>query len=73
MLREEQLKVTTLNNMTGRGAFQCKKALVHNGWDLEQSVRWLKEHNDSDIYKCKRRIRNENDMSELWKRTVNRT
>lgn len=56
--REEQLKVTILNNMTGRGAFQCKKALVHNGWDLEQSVRWLKEHSDNDIYKEKRKIRN---------------
>ena len=56
--QEEQLKVTTLNNMTGRGAFQCRKALVHNGWDLEQSVRWLKEHSDNDIYKEKRRIRN---------------
>ena len=24
--QEEQLKVTILNNMTGRGAFQCKKS-----------------------------------------------
>ena len=62
--QEEQLKVTILNNMTGRGAFQCKKALVHNGWDLEQSVRWLKEHNDNDIYRCKRKI--ENSTSESY-------
>lgn len=57
--QKEQLKVTTLNNMTGRGAFQCKKALMHNGWNLEQSVKWLKEHSDNDIYKEKRYIRNE--------------
>ena len=56
--QEEQLKVTTLNDMTGRGAFQCKKALVHNGWNLEQSAKWLKEHSDNDIYKEKRKIRN---------------
>ena len=56
--QEEQLKVTTLNNMTGRGVFQCRKALVYNGWNLEQSVKWLKEHSDNDIYKEKRKIRN---------------
>lgn len=57
--QKEWLKVTTLNNMTGRGAFQCKKALMHNGWNLEQSVKWLKEHSDNDIYKEKRKIRKE--------------
>ena len=56
--QEEQLKVTTLNNMTGRGVFQCRRALVHNGWDLEQSVKWLKDHSDNDIYKEKRKVRN---------------
>lgn len=56
--QKERLKVTTLNNMTGRGAFQCRKALVHNGWNLDRSAKWLKEHSDNDIYKEKRRIRN---------------
>lgn len=55
--REEQLKVTTLNNMTGRGVFQCRKALVHNGWNIEKARKWLCQFSDSYIFKERREIR----------------
>lgn len=32
---------------------------MHNGWNLEQSVKWLKDHSDNDMYKEKGKIRNE--------------
>lgn len=56
--QEEREKVLLVREETGRGAFECKKALRHTGWDIDEAVKWLSEHSDNDIYKEKRKIRN---------------
>ena len=55
--REEARKIVALREITGRGVFQCKKALRLNGWDIEKARKWLYQFSDSYIFKERREIR----------------
>lgn len=45
--REEKEKVLYVRKITGRGVFECKRALMHNGWDVELAVKRINEYLDS--------------------------
>lgn len=44
---EEKEKVLYVRKTTGRGVFECKRALMHNGWDVELAVKRINEYLDS--------------------------
>lgn len=46
---EEKDKVMTVSVLTGRGVFECKKALRHTGWDIDEAIKWLSEHNSVEL------------------------
>lgn len=46
---ERKEKVSLLKEATGRGVFECKKALEHSEWDVNKSVEWLSEHSTADL------------------------
>lgn len=45
--REEKEKVLYVRKTTGRGVFERKRALMHNGWDVELAIEHINEYLDS--------------------------
>lgn len=48
-MREEEVKekVLYVRKITGHGVFECKRALMHNGWDVELAIEHISEYLDS--------------------------
>ena len=55
--QEEREKVLLVREETGRGVFECKKALRNNGWDIDEAVKWLSEHSPIELTRERRVIR----------------
>lgn len=50
IIREEKEKISCLHNKTGRGVFQCRKALSVNEWNVDKTIKWLNQFGDSHFY-----------------------
>ena len=44
---EEKEKVLYVRKTTGRGVFEYKRALMHNGWDVQLAIERINEYLDS--------------------------
>lgn len=49
-IREENEKISYLRKKTGRGVFQCRKALSKNEWNVDKATKWLSQFGDSHFY-----------------------
>ena len=45
--QKEKEKVLYVRKVTGRGVFECKRALMHNKWDVELAIERISEYLDS--------------------------
>lgn len=50
IIREENEKISYLCKKTGRGVFQCRKALSKNEWNVDKATKWLSQFGDSHFY-----------------------
>lgn len=45
--QEEKEKVLYVRKITERGVFECKRALMRNGWDVQLAIERINEYLDS--------------------------